>query len=449
LGAATGSVVVAMFEMRIPDDAAAASPVLLLVNDLIAAHRRGVDVRVILNLRARYDPTSEELLRDRANGTAADMLVYAGIDTAYSPTTYHMHPKLIVIDETVVILGSHNWTYSGLLKNIESSSLIRSPEHARAKLAYIDGIRTISAAPALAPDVSTTIAVPRNFLLLEKLGPYMSSKNDAHPFDIYLLLQRYAAERGSATFLLDPLAVATELAIAPHDRDGTRRRYVIIALRKLADRYGLIEVTFHRGKDAEVSLSQDDSLTSAGYFQLPLAYWTYGLASSLKQAERHAYMICLNEESQSLTPPLWRKSQVTLTDIYSISRTSINIALNGLQRRDLLTIFRDQIPANPKAMRRPNGYRLKRLLSPEARAARWAALEQTHSPQRVAAARQLATMINFGNDVDGTDQLAVAIGKYGYQAVSNATTQVAAKSATNPHRHPDAITDMLRSGAPR
>ena len=181
---------------------------------------------------------------------------------------------------------------------------------------------------------------------------------------------------------------------------------------------------------------------------VPKSYPAYGLSSLPKQAERHAYLICLNEESQSLTPPLWRKGQVDLTEMYSISRTSLNIALNGLQRRELLTIFRDRIPANPKAMRRPNGYRLKPLLSPETRAARWSALEQTHTPQRVAAARQLAAMINFGHDLDATDQLAVAINKYGYQAVSNATTQVAAKSATNPHRHPDAITAMLRS-APR
>ena len=93
-------------------------------------------------------------------------------------------------------------------------------------------------------------------------------------------------------------------------------------------------------------------------------------------------------------------------------------------------------------------YRLKPLLSPETRAARWAALEQTHTPQRVTAARQLAAMINFGHDLDAADQLAVAINRYGYQAVSNATTQVAAKSATNPHRHPATITAMLR-GAPR
>jgi hypothetical protein len=444
LGAATGSVMVVMFEMRVPDDAADSSPSLLLVNDLIAAHRRGVDVRVMLNLRSRYDPASDAPARDYANGVAADMLVYAGVDVAYSPASYHMHVKLVVIDETTVILGSHNWTYSALQRNTETSSLIRSPEHARAKLAYIEEVQTISAAAVLAPDVRKTIAVPRNFLLLENLGPHMLTNNDERPFEVYLLLLRYAAERGSPTLSIDPIKVATDLAIAPDDDKWVKRKYIIKALRTLADRYELIEVTFHRGKDADVTIKQDASLASAGYIQVPLAYWTYGLATSLKQGELHAYMICLSEESEGLTPPLWRKNQEDLADMYSISRASINIGLNALQRRDLLTIFRDKIPANPKATRRPNGYRLKRLLSPEARAAKWEALEQTHSPERVAEARQLAAMINFGNDFDCTDQLAVAIRKYGYQAVRDATTMVAAKSVTNPHRHPDSITDALR-----
>ena len=68
LGAATGSVVVTMFQMRIPENGALGNPVLVLVNDLIAAHRRGADVKVILDLNRQYDPTSEEPVRDRVNG---------------------------------------------------------------------------------------------------------------------------------------------------------------------------------------------------------------------------------------------------------------------------------------------------------------------------------------------------------------------------------------------
>lgn len=446
LTAATGSVAVAMFEMRVPQDAAESSPVVLLVSDLIDAHRRGVDVKVVLDLRSSYDPESGNAVRDYANGIAADMLTYAGIDVSYFPSSYHMHQKLVVIDEETVIVGSHNWTYSGLLKNVESSSLIRSRDHARTKLRRITELKTFSAARSIAPDVTNTIPVPRNFLLRNDLAPYMLTKNDERPFEIYLLLMRYTAESAMPTLSIDPLKVATELAIAPNDDKWVKRKYVIKALRTLAERYALIDVTFHRGKDADVTILKNTSLTSAGSIQVPLAYWTYGLATSLKQGELHAYMICLSEESQGLTPPLWRKNQEDLAEKYSISRASINIGLNALQRRDLLSIFRDRIPLNPKTTRRPNGYRLKRLLSPEARAAKWEALEQTHSPQRVAEARQLATMINYGNDFESADELAGAIKKYGYQAVSNATTTVAEKSFTNPHRHPDSVIDALRKG---
>jgi hypothetical protein len=87
--------------------------------------------------------------------------------------------------------------------------------------------------------------------------------------------------------------------------------------------------------------------------------------------------------------------------------------------------------------------RLKLLLSPAERAARWQNLEQKHSPQLIAQARALATMVAYGNDFDSADQLAAAISAYGYEAVSNTTVQVATKSTTNPNRHPDTIVDYL------
>ncbi len=443
LAAATGSVAVAMFEMRVPQDAAESSPVVLLVSDLIAAHRRGVDVKVVLDLRSSYDPESGNAVRDYANGIAADMLTYAGIDVSYFPSSYHMHQKLVVIDEETVIIGSHNWTYSGLFKNVESSSLIRSREHARTKLTRINELKTFSAARSVAPDVTNTIPVPRDFLLRDELAPHMLTKNDKRPFEIYLLLLRYASESGAPTLSIDPLKVATELAIAPDDDKWVKRKYVIKAIRTLAERYALIDVTFHRGKDADVTILKNTSLTSAGSIQVPLAYWTYGLATELTQDEKFAYLICLNEEAQSYTPPLWRKSQEDLAKIYSVSRKPINVGLNGLQRHDILSILRSPIPKENFKRRRPNQYRLKPLLSPAERTARWQKLEQKHSPQLIAQARALATMVAYGNDFDSADQLAAAISAYGYETVSNTTVHVATKSVTNPNRHPDTIIDYL------
>ncbi len=102
LRAATGSVAVAMFEMRVPDDPDAETPSLVLVNELIAAHRRGVDVDVVLNLRSRYDLESDEPVRDNANGIAADMLAYAGVDVSYCPSPYPIH--------SVILSANHGFT---------------------------------------------------------------------------------------------------------------------------------------------------------------------------------------------------------------------------------------------------------------------------------------------------------------------------------------------------
>jgi hypothetical protein len=96
-------------------------------------------------------------------------------------------------------------------------------------------------------------------------------------------------------------------------------------------------------------------------------------------------------------------------------------------------------------MRRPNQYRLKPLLSSEERAARWQKLEEKHSPLLIAQARALATQVDYGNDFGSADELAAAITTYGYQAVSNITAQVAAKSATNPKRRARTITTSLRA----
>jgi len=443
--AATGSVVVAMFEMRVPQDAAEENPSLVLVNELLDAHRRGVDVDVILNLRSKYDPESDDPVRDHANGIAADMLTYAGVDVAYFPGSYHMHSKFVVIDEKITIIGSHNWTYSGLAQNIESSSLIRSREHAKAKLANIAELETVSAATAVAPDVARTIPVPRAFLLQKNLAPYMQTKNDTRPFDTYLLLRRYATERKSSgdSLTIDIQQLAADLGIDPAKGRTNSRKLAIRPLRRLADHYELIDLKVDYGGDAHVVMRDDPN---ADVLNVPLAYWTYGLATKLKLAEKLAYLICINEEAQALTPPLWMRSQEELSEKYAISISPINNGLNGLQRHDILEIIRSPISTTGNyKKRRPNQYRLKPLLSPQERVARWKKLEEKHGPEIVAQARGLATMLDYGNSIESADQLATAITAYGYQTTSNTTATVATRSLTNPNRHPNTVVEYLHN----
>lgn len=86
-----------------------------IANELIAAHERGVDVRVIIDATAagsRY--TQHERLRK------------IGIPVKVEHWGGKMHMKAAVIDGRVVVVGSMNWSYSGDNVNDENTLVFRS-----------------------------------------------------------------------------------------------------------------------------------------------------------------------------------------------------------------------------------------------------------------------------------------------------------------------------------
>lgn len=105
-----------------------------LVDDLIAAHGRGVQIRVILDATgARNEYSKHELLRA------------AGIPVKVENWGGKMHMKSAAIDGQVVIAGSMNWTSSGEYNNDENTLLLRSPVLAEQYHAFFE--RTWAALP--------------------------------------------------------------------------------------------------------------------------------------------------------------------------------------------------------------------------------------------------------------------------------------------------------------
>jgi len=105
--------------------------------DRILAHlgravKRGVDVKVVLEITGK---TSDEL--SAQNRKTKRLLEEQGVVVYLDSPRKTTHTKLIVIDQRLVILGSHNWTQSALKYNNEISLLVESQELAREARDYI------------------------------------------------------------------------------------------------------------------------------------------------------------------------------------------------------------------------------------------------------------------------------------------------------------------------
>jgi len=107
---AKNSIKIVVFDWRwYPNDPA--NPVQLFNQAIIQARRRGVQVSVVTNI-----PEVIKILND--NGCSAKR----------PATPKLIHSKLMIIDDKILVLGSHNYTQSAFTMNHEASIVINSGE---------------------------------------------------------------------------------------------------------------------------------------------------------------------------------------------------------------------------------------------------------------------------------------------------------------------------------
>lgn len=108
----------------------------IILSKLAKASQRGV--KVSLFLEKGSDPFSSV---NRENSSTAEKLKAAGIEVYFDSPRKTTHTKLIIIDQRLTFIGSHNLTHSALKYNNEVSILIDSPEFSKKVLSYLDKIK--------------------------------------------------------------------------------------------------------------------------------------------------------------------------------------------------------------------------------------------------------------------------------------------------------------------
>lgn len=105
-----------------------------LIQELLSAKKRGVDVKIILDKDAEGQVYKSRVI----NKEAHNKFKKSGIDVVYDSEEKVTHTKIILIDDRHTIIGSHNWTAGSFYAYDDKSVYIDSKDLAKKTYAYFN-----------------------------------------------------------------------------------------------------------------------------------------------------------------------------------------------------------------------------------------------------------------------------------------------------------------------
>ena len=108
----------------------------LLTSALVNAAKRNIDVTIIFE-KSNY----KDDLSNKYNEETAKYLLKNGIKVLFDNESRKLHAKLCLIDNNIIYTGSHNFTYSAMKRNSESSVRIVSKNEAEKVQEYFNKIQ--------------------------------------------------------------------------------------------------------------------------------------------------------------------------------------------------------------------------------------------------------------------------------------------------------------------
>ena len=134
LGKAQKSIYVAMFVIAMGDSPT--DPVRRLLDELIAAKKRGVEVKVVAECPRRAGGSLY-----KRNSEAIDYLLEGEVEATFNDPKRELHDKFVLIDGDTIFLGNHNWSKQSLTINREVSLMVKSDPPDPEFIDHFAGIR--------------------------------------------------------------------------------------------------------------------------------------------------------------------------------------------------------------------------------------------------------------------------------------------------------------------
>lgn len=424
---AQSTIDMAMFVVSLPENREA--KVASLLRSLVDASQRGVKVKVILDKNINFFTGEIEYKNKEAYG----YLKERGVNVLYDDIYIYTHSKILVIDGETVVAGSTNWSQTALAQSNESAVLIKSPQLAEKFLEKISKIKLYDSRLPRPIDRKEALHLSKSFLENRELAGAMVTQTDERAFDLYLLLLYAAKEENRVDFdkFAELLQISEMSAIA-------YRRQIIKTLRKLKDRYNLIDVQFRHGKNARVTLL--DSEGGGGkyeypfdnYFLLPSEYFKYGWDRALPLRAKLCYMIN-RYKYRELNSRFWSLSLENLGEKFNLDSSTIGRGMDELRRYNIIGTVYSEIDGGYEK-RKPTRYELLGLYCPREHEEKLSRLSKEYGQESLEKARDFAGVIFRENDIEAIEEIIILTNEYGRGKIKRVYEILSEKRVDNPKR---------------
>ncbi|MDP3732037.1 MAG: phospholipase D-like domain-containing protein [Candidatus Omnitrophota bacterium] len=430
-----------------------------LINGLIEAKQRGVDVEVILDqnvdfVQRRHASDWEAKIRSIR---AYKRLKGAGIRVHYDEPIRYAHAKAIIIDKSKVILGSTNWTESAFNKNIETNVLIKSKGLANEILSYFKTIKIDENIEKYLDFIGPSVPIRWEFMENPGLAPQMVKAKDERAFDIYLYLLKKFDGNPEVKLTLFYEPIAKYLGIYEGWTTIAYRRQITKVLKKLEQKYKLIKFESPYGKEATITLLDYEIVSASprndgegilrndgermsrndteAYFELPNDYFDFAWNRILSFRAKFCYFINLAYSNISDTKPFWSKSVVTITKQFGgISQDIVKTGMGELRRKKLIEVKYDALTDKPYDERMPKMYKILKLYDPKELELELKEIEGKCGKEAYNRARKYAEIAFEENNPEVIADIILKTKEYGEKKVKKAFDIIALKNIDNPKR---------------
>jgi len=416
-----------------------------LVNALIDAKQRGVDVEAILDQNVDFvqrRSASDWEAKIKSIG-AYRRLKEAGIKVYYDEPVRYTHAKTIVIDRSIVILGSTNWTESSFDKSNEVNVLIKSKGLAEEVLSYIKTIKRDENIEEYLDFTGPSTPISREFMENPALAPRMVKARDERAFDIYLYLLKVFKGRAGVKLTIPYETLAKYLGIYEGWANVSYRRQITKALNKLEQRYKLIKFETGYSKEAAITLVNYEIASSPAAprndgedcFELPDDYFNFGWNRILSFRAKFCYLINLAYTDISDTRPFWSKSAARISGQFGgISQDIIKTGMGELRRKRLIEVKYDTLTDKPYNKRLPKMYKILRLYDPKELESKLKGIEKEYGKAAYAKARKYAGIVFEENNPEVIADIILKTKEYGAEKVRKAFDIISWKDTNNPKK---------------